>query len=87
MVKFAASLLVAPLLAFSVLVDQAHAGSRRSFGLHQGFAPMTVNRRSQQRTAHYSTASRPSGLEFLESDADKIREVQPVNVSVSFAEL
>lgn len=83
--KISASLLVA---AFLVLVDQTHAGSRRSFGLHRGFAPVTANHRSQQQqsTPHYSTTSRPSGLEFLESDADKIREVKPVNVSIGFAE-
>ena len=73
------SALLLPLLAFLAVVEQAHANSRRSFAPVQypGFAPRTANRRSQ--SSHYS--NRPSGLEFLESETDKINEVQQVNVS------
>ena len=83
--KVLSAILLVPLLGLLVLMDQAVAGgSRRSFARHssRSFALPLVTTNYRSRSSHHlSTPNRPSGLEFLEPDADKIREVQPVNVS------
>ena len=85
MMKVSSAVLLVPLLGLLVLMDQAVAGgSRRSFARHssRSFAlPLVTTNYRSQSAHHLSTPNRPSGLEFLEPDADKIREVQPVNVS------